>query len=331
MKYIKSIFLLMCLPIFASAQDGKEGYAFLRFPASSRVSALGGHHISLVESDPSLVFHNPGLLGGEMDGMINVNYMNYFADVNVGSAIFTKAFRERSTWGAGVTYMNYGSMKEMTINDEYLGTFSVQDISMQGFYSYDLSDKWRGGVSFKALYSTIADYSSFGLAVDAGLSYFNPETDFSFGVALKNVGAQLKAYHDDRQSIPWDIQLGMTKRMNHAPIRLSVTAMHLNKWKFDYIDNTQTETDDSFMETALKHLVFGVEFLPTESFWLGVGLNPKTKMDMKLESGNGLGGFSVGGGVKVSRFNVGASVARYHPSATSLMVSVTMSLSEMKP
>ncbi len=331
MKYIKLILLAFCLPMFAYAQNGEEAYTFLRLPTSSRVSALGGYSVSLVERDPSLVFYNPALLGGEMDGMLNVNYMNYISDVNVGSAVYTKAFRERSSWGIGATYINYGSMKEMTINNEQLGTFSVQDVGLHAFYEYDLSEKWRGGLSMKALYSTIADYSSFGLAVDAGLSYFNAESDFSFGLAFKNIGAQLKSYHDERQRIPWDLQMGITKRMAHAPIRISVTAMHLNRWKFDYVDNTTLETDDNFVETALKHLVFGIEFVPSENFWLGIGLNPKTKMDMKLSSGNGLGGFSVGGGVKVSRFNVGASVARYHPSATSIMVSFTMSLSEMMP
>ena len=332
MKYIKLTIILVCLPVFAYAQGGEDTYSFLRFPTSSRAGALGGHTVSLVELEPSLVFHNPALLGGELDGMVNVNYMNYISDINIGSAIFTKAFLERSSWGIGATYINYGSMKETTINNEYLGQFSVQDVGLHAFYSYDLSEKWRGGLSFKALYSTIANYSSFGLAFDAGLSYFDAEKDFSFGIALKSVGAQLKSYYDERQSIPWDLQMGFTKRMAHAPVRLSVTAMYLNRWKFDHIDNTTTEAvEDSFLNTAFKHLVFGVEFVPSENFWLGVGFNPKTKMDMKLQSGNGLGGFSVGGGVKVSRFNVGASVARYHPSATSLMVSVAMSLSEMKP
>lgn len=324
------ILLLFCLPVVVYSQDGKEGYTFLRFPTSSRISALGGYSVSIVEADPSLVFHNPALLGGEMDKMVNVNYMNYISDVNVGSAIFTKAFRERSSWGAGVTYINYGSMKEMTVDDEYVGTFTVQDIGLHAFYAYDLSDRWRGGLSLKMLYSSIADYSSFGLAVDAGLSYFNRESDFTFGFALKSIGAQLKAYHDERQSIPWDIQMGITKRMAHAPIRLSVTAMYLNKWKFKPIDDTE-EKEDNFAQTMLKHLVFGLEFIPSDNFWLGIGLNPKTKMDMKLTSGNGLGGFSVGGGVKVSRFNIGASVARYHPSATSLMVSITMSLADLNP
>lgn len=333
MKYIGlAVLLIYCnMPLHLYAQDGKSVYNFLRYPASSRVSALGGSSVSMVEADPSLVFHNPALLGGEMDKMVNLNYMNYISDINIGSAVFTKAFHERSSWGVGVTYMNYGSMKETTPEDVELGTFSVQDISFNAFYSYDLSDKWRGGLSLKALYSSLADYSSFGLAVDAGLSYFDSERDVAFGFVLKNIGAQLKAYDEERQRIPWDIQMGITKRMAHAPLRLSVTAMYLNRWKFDYVDNTETETDDNFFQTALKHLVFGVEFIPSDNFWLGIGLNPKTKMDMKLSSGNSLGGFSIGGGVKVSRFNVGASVARYHPSATSLMVSVSMSLSEMAP
>ena len=330
MKYIKLIFLLVFLPVAVNAQSGEDTYNFLRFPTSSRANALGGHTVSLIEPDPSLVFHNPALLGGELDNMMNVNYMNYISGINIGSAIFSKAFRERSSWGVGATYINYGSMKEMTVNDEYLGMFSAQDIGIHAFYSYDLSEKWRGGLSLKALYSTIADYSSFGLAVDAGLSYFDKDQDFSYGIALKSIGAQLKSYYDERQSIPWDLQMGFTKRMAHAPLRVSVTAMYLNRWKFDVIDKTATDAEkDSFFETAFKHLVFGAEFVPSENFWLGIGFNPKTKSDMKLQSGNGLGGFSIGGGVKVSRFNVGASVARYHPSATSLMVSITMSLSQL--
>ena len=326
MNFVRLIAIGCCLPLFMYAQEGDDGYAFLRFPTSSRVSALGGYSVSVVEADPSLVFHNPALLGGETDGKLNVNYMNYIADVNVGSIIFTKAFRERSAWGVGATYINYGSMKEMTIDNEQLGVFSVQDIGLHVFYSYDLSEKWRGGLSLKGLYSTLAEYYSFGLAVDAGLSYFIPESDFSVGIALKNIGAQLKSYYDERQRVPWDLQLGVTKRMAHAPIRFSVTAMYLNQWKFHSIDRTAETKDDTFVETALKHLVFGVELLPSDNLWLGIGLNPKTKMDMRLSSGNALGGFTIGGGVKVSRCDVGVAVARYHPSATSLMLSISMKI-----
>ena len=71
------ILILFVVTLSVSAQNGSEAYTFLRFPTSTRANALGGHTVALVERDPSLIFHNPALLGAEMDGMINLNYMNY--------------------------------------------------------------------------------------------------------------------------------------------------------------------------------------------------------------------------------------------------------------
>jgi len=323
--------LLSFLSSFAFAQNGDEVFTFLRFPSSTRANALGGHTVSLVERDPSLIFHNPGLLGGELDGMININYMNYISDINVGSALFTKAHKERGAWGIGASFISYGDFKEALPDNTIVGDFSAKDINIQGLYAYDLSDSWRGGLSLKFLYSSFSDFTSLGLAFDAGVSYYNREKAFSLGFTLKNIGAQLKAYEDKRSKLPWDIQLGITKKITHAPIRLSLTAMYLNRWKFDYIDNTQKEVDDNFFKTFSKHLVIGVDFVPSENFWVGIGFNPKRNMDLKLQNGNSLGGFSGGAGVKIKMFDVGVSVAKYHPSALALMVSISTTLADFKP
>ena len=131
--------------------------------------------------------------------------------------------------------------------------------------------------------------------------------------------------------MPWDIQAGVSQKMAHAPIRFSLTAQYLNRWKFNTIDNTTTDESDNFAKTLAKHLVIGVDFVPSDNFWLGVGFNPKTKMDMKLQGGGGgLSGFSAGAGVKIKMFDVGCSVAKYHPSALSLMLSVSLTLADFK-
>lgn len=325
------LLFLLFIPLTLAAQDDDHVFRFLRFPTSTRANALGGHAVALIERDPSLVFHNPGLLGGEMDGMVNLNYMNYIADINVGSALYTKAHKERGAWGIGATFINYGSIKEYLPENIAVGDFTANDVSLQGFYAYDLSNRWRGGVTMKFLYSSFAEFSSFGLAVDAGLSYYNEEKAFSFGFTLKNMGAQLKTYDDERYPLPWDIQLGITKKMNHAPIRLSLTAMYLNRWKFDSIDLTGTAGEDSFFQTFAKHLVIGVDFVPSDNFWVGLGFNPKRNMDLKVENGNKLGGFSAGAGVKIKMFDVGVSVAKYHPSAMAMMVSISTTLADFRP
>lgn len=334
MRNIRFILPFLLLSSMLSAQVGDGVFNFLRYPTSTRANALGGHTVSLIERDPSLIFHNPSLLGGEMDQMINLNYMNYYGGINIGSAVFAKATGERGAWAVGATFIDYGTVKETTVDNQVIGEFSMKDISVNAFYSYDLSDRWRGGLSLKFLYSSLADFTSIGLAADVGLSYYDPDKEFSFGFTIKNAGAQLKAYNEDREKLPWDIQMGITKKMDHAPIRFSLTAMYLNRWKFDYIDatNTEVDADDNFAESLFKHFVIGVDFIPSDNFWVGVGFNPKAKMDMKLQGGgNGLGGFSVGAGLHVSKFDVGASVARYHPSATSLMISISTSLLDFKP
>ena len=334
MKIIRLIGLLCLFPACLAAQNGNEVFRFLRFPTSVRSRCTGGHTVSLVEADPALVFHNPALLGGEMNGMVGVGYMNYISGIHVGNAIYARTHGERGAWAVGISYINYGSMKEADAQRNLTGNFSAMDAGLNATYSYDLSERWRGGLSMKLLYSHIAEYSAFGLATDAGLSYFDEESDFSFGITLKNIGAQLKAYDSRRERLPWDVQMGFTKRMAHAPIRLSVTAMHLNQWKFKYIDETlkERDADDSFVSTLAKHFVFGVDFVPSRNFWIGLGYNPKAGMDMKLkEGGNRLGGFSAGAGLHVSRFDVSVSAARYHPSAMSLMLGVAISLNEDNP
>lgn len=325
------LFFLAVVPV-AIAQNGEEVFTFLRYPSSARVNALGGNNISLVERDPSLILHNPALLGAEMDMMINLNYMNFISDINLGSALFTKAIGENSAWGIGANFISYGNFRQTTEENITTGDFSVKDIGLNAFYSRNLSERWRGGLSLKFLYSSLESYTSLGLAVDAGLSYYDAEKEFSFGIALKNIGAQLKAYDEKRYKMPWDIQLGISKRMAHAPFRLSITAMYLNKWEIEYIDETDTEYDgDSFFKTFAKHLVLGLDYVPSENFWIGIGFNPKTNMDMKLQGGNALSGFSAGAGVSIKMFDVGVSVAKYHPSALSLMVSISTTLSDFKP
>lgn len=281
----------------------------MRYPFSARANALGGYNVSLPEPDPSLVFGNPGLLGAEMDRRVTLGYMNFFSGINMGSALLTKAAGENGAWSAGANFISYGNFKQVSPENLVEGEFSVQDISLNLGYGHDLSEKWRGGIAIRFLYSSLEKYTSIGLAADAGLSYYNSEKEVSFGIVLKNIGAQLKSYYEKRYPLPWDIQAGLSIKAAHAPIRVSATAISLNRWNIGW----------------WEHLALGVDFIPSDNFWLGVGYNPRIAKDMRLETGNGLSGFSCGGGIRVKSFDVGVSVARYHPSALSLLLGISMS------
>ncbi len=308
------------------AQEGKSSFDFLQLPASARAAALGGTNVSVIENDISLIYQNPGFLGPEMDLELNLNYLSYIADIGMGSVTFAKALGDRSAWGLGVNYSNYGNMKETWEDQTIVGDLSGSDLCANAFFSRDLTDRIRGGVAAKFVYSAYDQYTAIGLGVDLGLSYYNREKDFSIGLVGKNLGRQIKAYDEESGAMPWDIRLGFSKRLAHAPIRFSVTGMYFNQWKFE---NPNGE-EDPFLTTFGKHLVLGVDFIPSDNLWIAVGYNVKRGADMKLQEGNKMAGFSIGAGLKVKAFQVGCSVGQYHPGATSFMISLTTSFAEMK-
>ncbi|MDD6210299.1 MAG: type IX secretion system protein PorQ [Bacteroidales bacterium] len=322
--------LTFLIPVSLFSQNGDNVFNFLRIATSTRAAALGGHNISLVVNDPNMIFHNPALLGPEMDMSIALSYSNYISDINMGSAVFTKAIHDRAAWGAGIQFMGYGDFKQTLPDNTVVGDFSAKDLALDGFFAYDLSDRWRGGVTGKFIYSAFESYTSVALAVDLGVSYYNPDKGFAAAMTFKNLGGQLKAYTDERVKIPWDIQLGITQKLAHAPFRLSITTLYLNKWKFEYIDEAQTDgqedriVKEKFGRVFFNHFIFGLDFVPSENFWLGIGFNPKVNGDMKRTNGGGFGGFTAGGGISIKRFDVGFSYLNYYPSAASFMVSLSV-------
>jgi hypothetical protein len=313
--------------VFSSpAQEGGESFAFLRYPTSAHVNAMGGEAVSLTDGDASAILHNPGLLGGEMSGTLHLSYLSYLADIHFGSALYTRALGDRGAWALAVSYLNYGTVDEILSDGSLTGAqVSAQDLAFEAAYGYDLSYRWRGGLALKFIYSSFAGYTATGLAADAGLSYYNDENNLSFGLTAKNLGAQLATYEGNlRQPLPFDLQMGLSYRLAHAPIRLTLTAVSLHRWKFE--QPSSSATADSKSRTFFKHLVMGIELIPTENFYLAAGFNPRRRFDLEVQNANLFGGFSAGAGLRIRRFGLSLSVTNYHPSAMSLMFSLSTKL-----
>jgi hypothetical protein len=324
---MRRFFLIVLLSVFLFpvwAQVGNSTFDYLLLPHSAHSSALGGTNISIIENDASLIYNNPALLGAEMDMTFTASYLSYIADIGMGNVVFTKALGEKSAWGIGAIYANYGNMLEVSEDNTVMGDLTANDICGSLFLSHDLTDKLRGGIAGKFFYSNYYHNTAIGLGVDLGLSYYDEDKGFSMGVVGKNIGRQIQAYEEELAGLPWDIQFGISKKPDNAPIRFSVTGIYLKQWKFDDI----YATGDSFLKTLGKHLILGIDFIPSDNFWIGLGYNIKRGADMHLEDGNKFGGFSAGAGIRVKTFSVGCSVGKYNTAATSFMVSIATSFAE---
>lgn len=307
--------LFVCLSvIIAKAQESQTEYNFLRLPVSAHAAALGGENISIIEDDASLIFSNPALAASVSDMTIGLNYMNYMSGVNYGSASFNKVLTEKMTVGAGAQYINYGTMKETDADGNVNGDFSASDLAISGVLTYELARNLVGGITAKFIYSHLAGYNSLAMGVDLGLNYYNPENDLSISAVAKNLGGQLKAYDEQYEKMPIDVQVGASKTLGTTPFRLSVTLVDLTHYNYRFVN----------------HLNFGLDCM-LNSFWIGAGYNFRRADEMKTnaetddESAHGAG-LSFGGGMNLDRFHLNVAYGKYHVSSNSLIVNLAYTL-----
>ena len=336
LKYLLT-FASFAVCLLSNAKDGRTAYNFLNVTTSSHAYGLGGTNISIIDDDINLYEQNPALLGSEVDMQLGVSYMRYLGGSNFASVRFGKEAGEHSAWAAGIQYFGYGSMTNRDENGVELGTFNPRDIIVTGSYSHDFNDRIRGGISLKFIQSSYEQYSAMAIAADLGFNYYNPDKDLSLSIVAKNLGGQVKRFNDHYDRLPWDIQLGYSQTLGNSPFRLSITAHNLSKMKLPYYDriddndpNSALELKSKFISNLFRHMVFALEYAPTEKFYIGLGYNHKTKTDMATYSRNFLSGFSAAAGLNTSKLRVGIAFAQPHIGGTTFMVNFSTNLYEFK-
>ena len=331
--YIIAVLLLCAAGM--RAQDGSTAYNFLNVTSSAKIYGLGGVNISLVDDDITVIDQNPALLGPEMSNMVALNYMRYIGGSNFAGLRYGHSAGEHGAWAALIQYFGYGAMKETLPDGSIVGSFSPKDVSFGGSYSHDITDRLRGGIDMKLLYSGYADYTAFAIATDLGINYYDPDRDMSLSLVVANLGGQVKRFNDTYDRLPFDVRLGWSQALGSLPLRLSVTAWNLTKWHLPYVDagdgsdSSQWETKDKFMSNLFRHLVFGIDLISSPNYYISLGYNYKTRTDMSTYTRSFISGFSLGAGLKVSNFGLGLAFAQPHNGATTLMFNISYNLNEI--
>ncbi|MGF1584006.1 MAG: type IX secretion system protein PorQ [Bacteroidales bacterium] len=316
---------------------GNNTWEFLNLTNSARVASLGGKNISLRDGDLNLVFHNPALLDSTMNNHFVINYVNYFTDINIGYASFAYHHNRLGSFAAGIHYINYGNFIAAEPSGIITGEFTASENSLNLSWSMPLDSLFSIGTTVKGIHSSFEQYNSSGIAIDAGINYYNPARIFSASLVMKNLGTQITTWYrgGQHEPLPFELQLGVTKQLSHAPFRFSAIYQHLQDFRLDTDKKSAAVNDTGSLPGKLedlgneliRHLIVGVEFMPVTSFSLHIGYNNLRRHELKIDERASTVGFSWGFGLNVNRFRIGFGQARYHLAGSSAHFSVGTDLS----
>jgi len=348
MKYYKQVisillffYLLDFIPCFCQT-GGTHTYDFLNLTNSARVAALGGKNISLNDSDLNLPFHNPALLTPQMDKNIVFNYVSYFADINYEYVSYAFDIKNTGTFALGMHYVDYGKFIAADQTGLITGNFYAAEYALNLFYSRAIDSSFHWGVNVKTIYSNLEHYNSTGIAADAGITYSTSDKLTTVAMVMKNLGMQITSYTGMyREPLPFEIQLGVTHKLSHAPFRFSFTAQNIQRYKLTYDLPDQSNTDNTdntttsqsnfgkFTDNLFRHIIAGVEFLPGKTIFFALAYNYQRRQELALADSPGSVGFSFGFGIRLKRFSISYGRATYHAAGGSDHFSFLLDLSKV--
>lgn len=339
--------LRLCLTFYCSilyfavfSQVGGENtYQFLELNHSARVVALGGNQVALNDTtDLSLPFFNPSLLTAYMSNHALFSYVNYFSDINFGYASYARSFGKIGNFALGMHYINYGNFREATEVGELTGnSFKAAEYALNIIYSRT----WKNlnlGFTLKPVLSVFENYQSAGMAADVGINYDFGKKLTRIAIVARNFGTQFTTYYSEgeKESLPFNLLAGISHKLKYAPFAMSVTAQHLTNWdlanpepKEGAADDFNIfERDESFSKQVMRHLIFGLELLPSKNFTIRTGYNYQRRQELKLEEKASTVGMSLGFGIKLNRFRFDFATSRFHVAGSSNVFSLIVNLNQ---
>lgn len=330
-------FILFLSTTVFSQIGGKNVYQFLNLAQSARQAALGGKTVTVVDYDVNQAFYNPATINEKMSNRLSTNFGNYYGEVTYGTAAYAYTYdKHLQTFHAGVSYINYGSFEGRDELGNTTSDFTGSEAALSLGYAYNLpwTDVYMG-VNAKLISSTLESYNSWGAAVDLGLLYIDTQNDINYGLAVRNLGAQITPYADTREKLPLSIDAGISQLLENVPIRWHMTFENLQQWNIAFsnpnraqgsLDGSTQEEKVSFFNNALRHLILGAELFPEKGFNIRLGYNFRRGEELRIIEQRHFSGISVGFGLRIGKIKFDYSYSRYTLAANTSLFGLMVDL-----
>lgn len=334
-KKLYFFFIFLGCTVSYGQIGGKYTYQFLNLVTSPRQAALGGKTITIYDDDVNQVNFNPATINPEMDNHLAINYGNYFGEVTYGTASYAYTYdRHLQTFQVGVNYVNYGNFEGYDENGQTTASFSGSETALSFGYAYNVPyTSLYIGANAKIISSTLESYNSLGGAIDLGAIYIDEKNDVNWGLVIRNIGTQFTTYAEVPEKLPLEILIGVSQELENVPVRWHLTLENLQQWNIAFanperaqlsIDGSSNEEKVSFVNNALRHVIFGVELFPKKAFNLRLGYNFRRAEELRILEQRNFSGISLGFGLKLNKLKFNYSYSRYTLAGNTSLFGLTI-------
>ncbi len=317
---------------------GTDAYQILNTSFSARLAVLN-QPASVYDSDVNMGLFNPAMLNDKMYHKVAFNIVDYYSDVKFASACYVMPVKDIGLMSISFSSINYG---DFDLTDELaneIGTFSANEQLISLGFGKQIFENINVGLNMKTLFSNLESYSSIAVSSDLALAYVNPDNNLAFSVLARNIGRQITSYTDQKENLPFQLDLGVSKSLDHLPFRFVLGYKNLQNFDLTYQnefsttllneDGIEESTDNNFGSKLFRHFDVGGELTLGKRLDIRFGYNAQRRSELKLTSNSRLVGFSWGLGLKISHFYLNYGRSTYHLYGSPNYFSITTDISKL--
>lgn len=203
-NYIYKILILMFLPVLAyqitagpRTKLGTLAAPELLIPLGSIGTSMQGSNLASVTGVDAMYWNPAGLasIGNNKNGEAIFSYMNYVADIKMQYAAGLVRVGSFGNIGFSLRNLDFGEPIEVTTEQQPEGTgqtispvYLIANLS----YARAMTDRVYFGTNVKLISEQIGEVGATGYAFDFGLQYIAGKSGLKFGIAIKNLGPNMK-------------------------------------------------------------------------------------------------------------------------------------------
>lgn len=322
---------------------GKHTFSFLGLSYSARTVGLGNSFITARDNDLSLGILTPSLLNEQQNNAGTFNHSILSGGINYGMVGYAHKIKNAGIMSGHIRYVSYGKMDMMNELGIKTGTFRADNVIAGVGFQHDVNRFISIGANLNFIFSNLAQYNAFGMSLDlAGTFHFDKANTIVTAV-VKNFGYQFDGFiTKQHEPIMPEMQLGVSHKIKHAPLRISVLMHHLNKWDLSYFDPNQKPTKDPLTGDTIsvkragwgekfgRHFTFQLEILITSYLHVRAAFDYNQRQQMKSIDRTGMAGFSFGLGLMFKKFQIQYGINVVSSAGFNNMFSISTNFSEWK-
>ena len=300
----------ICHPI--KAQLGGTSTSSLLSLASTAPQAALGNGLSTRAYNASVSFNNPALVTTIKKKTGLLSWTPLSAGIHQVSAGYANSLTQHTSMLQAIHFINYGEIVERDELAVASGSFSPFALMSQTSIGHQ-HGPYQLGVSVKQVVEQLyPSYSSWSIASDWSIIRTDTSKDFNIGLQIKNLGGQLIAFTDNRESMPFDVQIGISKKLAHLPFTYFLTYHHLTEWDI-YLESQEVEStllgnDTSgvgafakALDNLSRHMTLGGIWQLGKGFNIQLGYNHLINRELRQTGLGGMPGFSFGTSLRIKK------------------------------